>query len=245
MKTPARKRFNAIIITALILFSGAFFSLPKAEAAPLNLWLGLPDIFSSYSTTTYDKDSHVFTSSGMASNLTMDGIGQPYITNSDGSDFMWPDSFRINASIDNNGVAHGGQLQITGYVVQQGFNTDTGETVNQPLTSGTLLTGNLIKFGWLEMDNAYAMFEFVFQVTGGDLMPYYNGKPAGVILSLGDFGDYASNPLFASSFAMDSGTMVSDTAPVVPIPGAVWLLGSGLTSLAGLKKRLNRRCAYA
>ena len=238
MKTSAKRRTRLIMVPFMILSSCAVFLISPAEAS-LNLQLGIPDVASFYITTAYNAGTQAFTSTGYATTVTMDGVSQPYITNSDGSDFL-ANSFNISAVITNNGVATSGLLQMNGYVVQQGFNTDVPVRVNQPFTSGTLLTGNLVNFDYLKMDRTYAMFEFIFQVTGGDLMPYFGDRPAGVILSLGDFGNYATNPLFASDFNMNSGNMVSDTGPVVPIPGAVWLLGSGLIGLVGLRRKLKK-----
>jgi hypothetical protein len=65
----------------------------------------------------------------------------------------------------------------------------------------------------------------------GDIIGIYLGASTGIDIS-GSGGDY---------FAVSNQTfdLAVDTLPV-PIPGAVWLLGTGLVGLAGLRRKLGR-----
>ena len=180
-----------------------------AQAAPLNLMLNdFPDIVSSFIDVNYNAGTDAFTASGFALELDDDGsVPAEAITNG---------TFNLNASIDASGSLSSGSLSIGGTVASLGFN------------GGTLLTGNLTAFGFL--DSGGDPLEFLFSVTGGDAAGLY-GSIGGIILSggtgfTGDFNtDFTGN-----------GSAAADVAPV-PLPAAVWLFGSGLLGLIGIVRR--------
>lgn len=110
-------------------------------------------------------------------------------------------TFQLNAFIDDSGSLSlgSGNLSISGIV-------DT--TPEQSF----LLTGTLTAFGFYELNSA--LFEFLFNVTGGNMADLYGGVGGvgGVILhSTGFSGN------FGSDFS-NSGAGFSDTGTTAPVP---------------------------
>ena len=95
---------------------------------------------------------------------------------------------------------------------------DIGGTVAGSASSGTLLTGQLSQFGF--QNSGGDIFEFIFNVTGGDLAKDFNSQ-SGVILTATGSGFDGS---FTTGFATQVSESVSDTFPVVPEPTSSTLL---------------------
>ena len=191
------------LIGACLLLS--IMALP-AMAGSLNLTLlDFPDLTSGFTDVSYAADTDLFSATGWALSLDDDGAGAP--VNIDNG------TFDITAVIDDQGVPVSGALTITGNVLAHG---------------PTLLTGSLTAFGYL--DGGGDIFEFLFDVTGGDLaIPSLYGSPGSV--PLGVIMD-ATGSNFGGTFDVDFdnnggmpgwGNGVSDTAPV-PEPGSFVLL---------------------
>ena len=184
-----------------------------AQAAPLNLTLlDFPDIVSSFIDVTYDGGTQTFVASGFALELDDDGSAP--------AEAIAGGTFDISASIDNSGTLIGGTLSIGGTVASLGFN------------SGTLLTGNLTDFGFLNAGGD--PLEFLLDVTGGDAAGLYGAVPAGVILSGTGFAGSFVGSFDNLSGGPGTGSAVADVAPV-PLPAAIWLFGVGLLGLAGCR----------
>jgi hypothetical protein len=134
-------------------------------------------------------------------------------------------SYMIDLTVGPGGVPLGGSLSALGTVSEVGAN------------SGTLLTGDIMDFGFIDPPGG-DVFEFVFAVTGGDLAPYY-GPKAYVVMNLFNAG---FDGTFATEFYND-GLGVADTYGVVPEPGHVGLLLLGLFTLTRLAGPLGRSFA--
>jgi hypothetical protein len=110
--------------------------------------------------------------------------------------------------------------------------------------SGTLLTGEIIQFGFYDVPGQRALFDFVFEVTGGALQDDFGGlgKLGGDVIGA-ENTDFLANLDQADGgwLVNHSGTKVKhDTAPMippVPIPPAVFIFGSGLLALLALRRR--------
>ncbi|MFK7885907.1 MAG: PEP-CTERM sorting domain-containing protein [Gammaproteobacteria bacterium] len=90
-------------------------------------------------------------------------------------------------------------------------------------------------------ENGGDPLEYLFNVTGGDASDLF-GETFGVILMGSGFpiggdiefdGDWTNDGLGMASIG---GTLPAGP-PVVPVPAAVWLFGSGLVALFGLARR--------
>ena len=127
---------------------------------------------------------------------------------------VWDGVFDLKATIDNSGKLLSGTVSVTG----------RRENMANPLE--TLVEGNLTDFGY----QTGGPFEFLFDVTGGCLTCFDPLLPGGILL------DAKSN--FAGSFTndFDGKGGVSDTAPI-PVPAAVWLLGTGIFGLLTASRR--------
>jgi len=185
-----------------------------AQAERLDIEKTSPDVFSCVILVTYDALADSLTATGTAATLDLDDLAPPDYNITDGV-------FSLSATIDASGNASSGTLSISGTIAEIGV-------------AGTLLTGNLLQFGFPETPGAETL-DFVFEVTGGSLTPGYCPSPVGVWLHDTGFGG-----TFASSFDNDIsggwgvGEGTSDTFVVVPEPSsAVLLLGitSGLLAL--------------
>lgn len=195
--------------TSLAIFSALALLPGRALATPLNLVLQLPDVVSGFIDVTYLAGTDTFAASGFSTELDDDGVA-PNIS------LDAPGNFGISATIDGSGALSAGTITITGTIASEGYN------------SGTLLTGDLTDFGYAG-DASGIIFEFTFDVTGGDLASAYGGLPGGVILStaLNSFSGFGSDFDNLIGGYPGTGSGISDTAPV-PEPS------TGLLVLAGL-----------
>jgi hypothetical protein len=123
----------------------------------------------------------------------------------------------------------------------------TGTTTNPSFQSGTLVTGTptdataygyAYPFGYSGFNGA-GTFEFVFNNVGGDFAAFGSvGKIVATMTTLTSaVGNWDSLGIDFWKTGHSATGVAADT--VVPVPAAVWLLGSGLMSLFGV--RLTRK----
>ncbi|MGA2253385.1 MAG: PEP-CTERM sorting domain-containing protein [Thermoguttaceae bacterium] len=187
-----------------------------AMGSSLNLTTQPPDLSAGYLNVTYDATTGIINAQGWPTSFTL-------------SDNPTPDSVSIV----------GGQYDLTAKVTPTGQPVSgsldvTGTIPGLALSSGTLLTAQVSQFGF--QSGGGDIFEFVFNVTGGDLAPYYHGK-TNVILDAWNSGFDGS---FANNFAASPYLSVADTSAVaVPEPSTALLLLSVLA--LGLPALICRR----
>lgn len=222
-KYPKNSMFRFLMLSMLIIFAGGLLTYGAvAHAAPLGLnLLPFPDIASTSIDVEYDAVSDSFTAYGAAVTLNVGG-GPQNITGG---------VFDLDAVIDGNGDLAAGTntITISGIVSTLGY------------SSGTLLTGTLTDFGFIDPPGG-DIFEFLFSVTGGDLAASF-GSLGGVILDA-NFLSSAFYGTFTADFhnlgqgGTGYGAGTSDTAPV-PEPATLALVllgGGGLLTLHRRKK---------
>jgi hypothetical protein len=204
---------------------GLFLCVSSTNAALVTPELLLPDILSDQTGTyTYTAGDGRLSFNAKPITITFDGTS---LVNIGGANRFYRADMIVDGSGNWVSGISGDDLAIIGDV-------DGG-------ASGTLLTGEIIKFGFFDVPGRSALFDFVFRVTGGELAGAYGG-----IGALG--GNFITAEI--STFSADlgeadggwdvnhSGRKVKhDTAPVVPIPTALMLFGSGLLALLAMRKR--------
>jgi hypothetical protein len=185
------------------------FDESPAKGSTLDLQQHNPDLYAGFLTAQYTPSSGStgsFTATGWPIAFNISGTSTPDYPTINGG------TYSLSASISQTGLPLSGSLNVTG-------------TIPGLATSGTLLTGTLAQFGFAP--GGGDIFEFVYNVTGGALAPYYHGT-TGVILTATGSGFTGS---FASSFATDASQAASDNFFMpVPEPSSVWLL----MALAGI-----------
>jgi hypothetical protein len=197
----------------------------NVQAGPTTLILQpAPDIFSGYIDVTYDANSNLFSSTGY--NLTIyNGTDPETDPQIDFNEYNWGD-FSISAAIDDAGVASSGSLNLSGKVLGYG-------------TTGSLLTGDLTFFNaffadTLNPNSDVAIFEFLFDVTGGEMADMFGGlgTSVGVIIGCVSVGGNVAQEQFTADFdnlfdhGPGYGSAVADTAPI-PEPVTILLLALG------------------
>jgi hypothetical protein len=198
-----------------------FGGLP-ATGASLDLSSQLPDISAGFLNASYDAATGI---------LSADG---------------WPMSFNLSGGSTTSDSIDGGQyllsvqLTPTGQPVPGTGILDITGTIPGLASSGTLLTGQLSKFGF--ETGGGNIFEFIFDDLGGDLAPYYDGE-TGVILDAWNSGFDGS---FANNFTAGPSLSVADNSVVVPEPSTTILLLCALAfGLPALARRRLRHMSTA
>jgi len=104
------------------------------------------------------------------------------------------------------------------------------------LTVGSLLTADFSSLVLRDLGELgevaepfIGQFEADLSFTGGSLMGNLSGGRIVGIFSSANPIDYSSN--FTAT------TIIAKVGPIVPIPGVIWLLGSGLIAYVGIRKR--------
>ncbi len=106
--------------------------------------------------------------------------------------------------------------------------------------------------GWTEEENNYAtpvdpgLTAADFAGTSYEAMQLYDGSAGGTGFDLAESGfDWIQYIKVEGTYAQSKGLIdafadvaAGDNTDPVPIPGALWLLGSGLLGLVGIKKRI-------
>jgi hypothetical protein len=147
-------------VLALLLAGGV---VGAAQAAPLGLTAGSPDITAGFIDVSYDKVTGAFSASGFALGIQPGGIN---LTTGD------PNVYSIVATISDAGVLSAGSILVTGDLDGPGGN---GALV--------LLSGTLAAVGFDDsLISTSSILEFLVNVNGG-LPAFTNAGVAGVILA--------------------------------------------------------------
>lgn len=96
--------------------------------------------------------------------------------------------------------------------------------------TGTLLTGNLADFGYLDTGTFLDVFDFLFDVTGGSMAGLFGSAQIGVIM----IAERSTFTDFTQDFAS---TRIKGAIGRVPEPATFWLAGLALCTIGFLRRR--------
>jgi hypothetical protein len=228
LQKEGRFQMKKLILSAAII--GLFLCISPTHAALVTPKLLLPDILSDQTGTyTYTAGDGRLSFTAKPITITFDGLT---LTNIGGDNRFYRADLIVDSSGNWVSGIIGDDLAIVGDVAEGG-------------PSGTLLTGEIIKFGFFDVPGRSALFDFVFRVTGGELADEFGG--IGTIG--GDFVTAEDSNFLANLGEADGGWDVNhsgrkvkhDTAPVIPIPSTVLLFGAGLFALMGIRRRFQNK----
>lgn len=173
-----------------------------------------------------------------SSNGIFNAIGVPLETKFDSGRTLitGESSFNINILVNSQGEARSGTASHD-LIVQGSMRTSADPLAN---ATNTLLTGTLLDFGYLDIPNATTdVFDFLFQVTGGEMAGDIPSDTLGVFM-VAEFSSFAGG--FESNFTSQriKGSIGPTAIPPqsVPAPATLWLLLLGLPILVRYSGRI-------
>ena len=97
--------------------------------------------------------------------------------------------------------------------------------------TGTLLTGSLVDFGFLDTGTFLDVFDFLFDVTGGSRAGLFGAGQIGVLM-------IAARSTFTGGFTQNfASTRIKGTIGRVPEPATLWLAGLALGAIGVMRRR--------
>lgn len=212
------------ILMGTMLVIGLCFIMSSANAELINARLGLPRILSnSTGIYTYTAVDGHLSFTGTPLSITNDGVNQTDIDPTTNNDQFFSANFFVDSSGGFVGGASDADLAIVG-AIEGG-------------ASGTLLTGRITNFGFEDVGGPMALFDFTFEVTGGELADDFGG-----VGEKGANSIWVTDATFSNNWGGNhSGKDVTHkTAPAVPIPSTIVLFGFGLAGLVAVRRRFRK-----
>lgn len=258
------------LVASLLVPSAMLLAVSSAQGALLGITPSYPDITTSGTDITYafvaGTGGTLTINGGAASNLAQQTIK---FFNGDSAHFICQGTtscnpnttYSLEALFNASGVFTGGSLNILGYV--DGSTASGYQAYAGLANTGTLYTASLTGFGFNGSHTTGATFDnlvldFSILGNGGDLFTAF-GTGNGLIwngrVNTDGSATYGGNwddqiaPMTKSFGCTVDDTVTANkcTATLntfVPVPAAVWLLGSGLVGLMGVANR-NRKARVA
>ena len=210
-----RGSMRGVVCAALCGFFSVigFQSLP-ARGASLDLGAHPPDISAAFITTEYNATTGEFIANGWPTSFNLNGTSTPNFPMIAGG------LYSIDVKLTPTGQPVAGSLDITGEIPNFA-------------TSGTLLTGQISQFGY--QSGGGNIFEFVFNVTGGDLAPYYDGETNVILDATGSgFNGSFAEQLSSNAFLKYRGQFRARTLNRRPLAERLgrWVPNLGMPPLA-------------
>jgi hypothetical protein len=224
------KFYSCLAIISLFLLGGS------AQADLLQLTLQpTPDIAVFSIDFAYNASSHTLSASGTSTCISTGSPDDPVVFDESS---LQNGTFLLSTTVDNAGIASAGSLTIGGSVLGYG---STGPL----LTANNLSYFNSLFVDTLNPNSDVADFEFIFDISGGEMANMFGGTGAkiGIILTwVSTAGDAAQNQfttnfdnLNGHNFGEGWGTAMADTAPI-PEPATLSLLAFGAAALLRRRK---------
>jgi hypothetical protein len=208
-----KRVLQLLLLTAL--------SAGSASATPLGVVQNsFPDITTQFVTVSY-----------------VPGAGDTGLFGATGFAFGFKFSDDSPVEITNGLTVITAQLASSGNSVLSGTIEISGSISALSVPQGNLLTGTLLAFGF--DGGSGDPFDFIFEATGGSLLPFYGGMNSLFTTFLSSGTTNLSD--FGSEFHNDFGAGLANTATPVPEPSTALLLAVGLLATTGAVRRSRER----
>ncbi len=181
-------RSNSIVRASLVVAS---LCLSTASfAALLNDLTGFPSVVTDQTgTVTYNKTTKALTIRSAPLAIRFSATTPPHFVTA--VPVNQPQLLTVDVKIGSNGQV------VDGYPAEDLYVYGSVTDDNNVTYTGVLLTGEIVKFGFLDSGTT-DQYDFRFTLSGGALAPLFNGMDLGLKIT-------SENSTFANSFNMDFG----------------------------------------